>query len=218
MTQYGFYFDSTRCTGCHTCELACKDYHDLTQAETLRHVYDCEGGATEEAADGTVSTNAFAYHVSVACNHCANPGCIAATGNDGTIVKDEETGLVRIVDAASIADPEGVISACPYRAPMIDSQTGLLVKCDGCYDRVVAGLQPICVGACPLRALEFGPLEDLEAVHPDATDQIAPLADPTLTQPSIRIEACDASAEAAESDDGPTVTNAETLEGVLAWA
>ena len=29
MTQYGFYFDSSRCTGCKTCELVCKDYHDL---------------------------------------------------------------------------------------------------------------------------------------------------------------------------------------------
>ena len=29
MTQYGFYFDATRCTGCKTCEAACRDYHDL---------------------------------------------------------------------------------------------------------------------------------------------------------------------------------------------
>ncbi|MFR0707306.1 MAG: 4Fe-4S binding protein, partial [Eggerthella lenta] len=25
MTQYGFHFDGTRCTGCKTCVLACKD-------------------------------------------------------------------------------------------------------------------------------------------------------------------------------------------------
>ncbi|EET8844659.1 dimethylsulfoxide reductase [Escherichia coli] len=24
-TQYGFFIDSSRCTGCKTCELACKD-------------------------------------------------------------------------------------------------------------------------------------------------------------------------------------------------
>jgi len=29
-TQYGFFIDSSRCTGCKTCELACKDYKDLT--------------------------------------------------------------------------------------------------------------------------------------------------------------------------------------------
>ncbi len=26
MTQYGFYFDNARCTGCRTCEMACKDW------------------------------------------------------------------------------------------------------------------------------------------------------------------------------------------------
>ncbi|MFR3091219.1 MAG: 4Fe-4S dicluster domain-containing protein [Eggerthella lenta] len=29
-------------------------------------------------------------------------------------------------------------------------------KCDGCRDRLVDGGQPVCVEACPLRALEFG--------------------------------------------------------------
>lgn len=29
MTQYAFYFDNSRCTGCKTCELASKDYKDL---------------------------------------------------------------------------------------------------------------------------------------------------------------------------------------------
>ena len=28
-TQYGFFIDSSRCTGCKTCELACKDFKDL---------------------------------------------------------------------------------------------------------------------------------------------------------------------------------------------
>ena len=29
MTQMGFYFDRTRCTGCYTCTVACKDWHDI---------------------------------------------------------------------------------------------------------------------------------------------------------------------------------------------
>ena len=42
MTQYGFYFDSTRCTGCKTCEMACKDYKDLPATIAFRKVYDYE--------------------------------------------------------------------------------------------------------------------------------------------------------------------------------
>lgn len=29
MSQVGFYFDQTRCTGCYTCAVACKDWHDI---------------------------------------------------------------------------------------------------------------------------------------------------------------------------------------------
>ena len=44
MAQYGFHFDSSRCTGCKTCELVCKDYHDLGPAILFRRIYDYEGG------------------------------------------------------------------------------------------------------------------------------------------------------------------------------
>ena len=27
--QWGFLFDQTRCTGCQTCIIACKDWHEL---------------------------------------------------------------------------------------------------------------------------------------------------------------------------------------------
>ncbi|MCV5802538.1 4Fe-4S binding protein, partial [Escherichia coli] len=27
--QYGFYIDSSKCTGCKTCQLSCKDNKDL---------------------------------------------------------------------------------------------------------------------------------------------------------------------------------------------
>ncbi len=37
-TQYGFFIDSSRCTGCKTCELACKDYKDLTPDVSFRRV------------------------------------------------------------------------------------------------------------------------------------------------------------------------------------
>ena len=53
MTQYGFYFDSTRCTGCRTCEMACKDYNDLPASYAFRRVFDYEGGDWKDNGDGT---------------------------------------------------------------------------------------------------------------------------------------------------------------------
>ena len=43
-TQYGFFIDSSRCTGCKTCELACKDYKDLTPDVSFRRIYEYAGG------------------------------------------------------------------------------------------------------------------------------------------------------------------------------
>ena len=40
MTDYAFSFDAARCTGCKTCQLACKDYHNLDTKVSFRKVYE----------------------------------------------------------------------------------------------------------------------------------------------------------------------------------
>ena len=46
--QYGFFIDSARCTGCKTCELACKDYKNLTPDVSFRRIYESAGGDWQE--------------------------------------------------------------------------------------------------------------------------------------------------------------------------
>ena len=70
MAQYGFHFDSSRCTGCKTCELVCKDYHDLGPAILFRRIYDYEGGTWTKTKEDAWEKTAFNYHVSISCNHC----------------------------------------------------------------------------------------------------------------------------------------------------
>ena len=50
MVQYGFYYDNSRCTGCKTCVMACKDYKDSALDVAYRKVYDLEGGTWEKQA------------------------------------------------------------------------------------------------------------------------------------------------------------------------
>lgn len=73
-TQYGFFIDSSRCTGCKTCELACKDYKDLTPDVSFRRIYEYAGGDWQED-NGVWHQNVFAYYLSIACNHCEDPAC-----------------------------------------------------------------------------------------------------------------------------------------------
>lgn len=183
MTQKAFYFDSTRCTGCKTCELACKDYKDLDQEVAFRKVYDYEGGDWKQNSDGTCTTTAFVYHVSMSCNHCDDPACVHVCPT-GAMHKDAETGLVS-VDAAKCIGCGYCHMACPYNAPKVDRRVGHSVKCDGCADRVAKGLEPICVGACPLRALQFGDSSEMASLGERAN--IAPLPESSYTNPNLFI-------------------------------
>lgn len=69
---------------------------------------------------------------------------------------------------------------------ILNPVTKKMSKCDGCLNRLQAGLQPICVESCPQRAIEFGPIEELRRKHGKLA-QIAPLPDPAQTKPSLVI-------------------------------
>lgn len=73
-TQYGFFIDSSRCTGCKTCELACKDFKDLGPEVSFRRIYEYAGGDWQED-NGVWHQNVFAYYLSISCNHCDDPAC-----------------------------------------------------------------------------------------------------------------------------------------------
>ena len=150
MTEHGFYFDSTRCTGCRTCEMACKDYKDTDIDFNYRKVYDMEGGECSLNADGTVTNSAYCYHVSAACNHCEDPACVKVCPTTA-MHKDAGTGLVLVDDTKCIGCGYCHM-ACPYNAPKVNREKGYSVKCDGCIERLRRGLIPACVRVCPTGA------------------------------------------------------------------
>lgn len=178
---YAFFFDNTRCTGCRTCQLACKDYKDLSKEQTFRRVYDFETGECTINSEGIVSHNCHLYHVSVSCNHCENPACVSVCPTRA-MQKDPATGLVT-VDKSQCLGCGYCQMACPYDAPQLYRELGHTTKCDGCKDRIDKGMKPICVESCPLRALDFGDRESLSG-RGEAAD-IAPLPSPDLTKPSL---------------------------------
>ena len=206
MTQYAFYFDSSRCTGCRTCEMACKDYNDTTTEFNYRKVYDYEGGEWTTNEDGSCTCSAFVYHVSLGCQHCDNPACTHVCPT-GAMHKDADTGLVS-VDADKCIGCGYCHMACPYNVPEVDRSQGHSVKCDGCAARVAKGGNPMCVDACPLRALDFGPVEEMEKLGERAS--IAPLPDPSLTNPNLFIKACK-DAQATAEGTGKVVNSLEVM-------
>lgn len=184
MTQYAFHFDGTRCTGCKTCEMACKDYKDLSVGIAYRKVYEVTLGETKKADDGTFSTDCVSYPLSMACNHCDDPAC-AKVCPTGAMHKDGDTGLVS-VDKDKCIGCGYCHMACPYNAPKVDREKGHSVKCDGCAERVAAGEKPVCVEACPARALDFGTVEEMKKTGEQA--DIAPLPEKSYTDPNFYVK------------------------------
>lgn len=197
MAQMAFFFDGTRCSGCKTCVYACKDAHDLGAGTTYRRVYEYTGGETVRDAQGCCTTTCFSYSVSLACCHCEEPACIKVCPTEA-MHKEPDTGLVR-VDARRCIGCGYCHLSCPYNAPKVDREKGHSVKCDGCADRVTDGGVPVCVEACPARALGFGPVEKMSGLGERAS--MAPLPDASATTPNLFVRAS-TDARAAGSKDG----------------
>ncbi|WP_028116484.1 DMSO/selenate family reductase complex B subunit [Ferrimonas senticii] len=188
LTQYGFHVDTRKCSGCKTCQVACKDKNELNPKVLWRRVYEYGGGRFSilDSNKGTYTNNVFAYNVSISCNHCGDPVCLAACPT-GAIHKRQANGLV-VLDSSICIGCESCSKACPYDAPQLDATQGVMTKCDGCYELVEQGKKPLCVTSCPLRALDFGLMEELRERYPGATTgDIYPLPSSHITKPNLLV-------------------------------
>ena len=167
--QYGFYINSSKCTGCKTCQVSCKDEKDNALGIHYRRVYEYGGGKWQNV-DGFWQNTTFTYYLSIACNHCD---------------KRQQDGLV-VVNQDVCIGCRYCEMRCPYGAPQFDHQKRVMSKCDGCYERVAQGHKPVCVESCPQRALDFDQIAVLRQKYGQQCN-IAPLPNAELTKPNIVI-------------------------------
>ena len=198
-TQYGFFIDSSRCTGCKTCELACKDYKDLTPEVSFRRIYEYAGGDWQED-NGVWHQNVFAYYLSIACNHCEDPACtkVCPSGamhkrEDGFVVVDEDVcigcrycmaGCPFGARSFNFRDPQPYVKDVNPEFPM--RTRGVVEKCTFCTERLAQGKLPACVEASE-GAMIFGDLNDPDSpVRQALSKNFTIRRKPTLgTQPGV---------------------------------
>ncbi|MCL1799025.1 MAG: 4Fe-4S dicluster domain-containing protein [Eggerthellaceae bacterium] len=154
MGQLGFYFNQDDCVGCHTCQIACKDYHNLEIGVLYRNV--------ESYETGDYPTPGL-YHYAKTCNHCERPLCVASCPSGAMYIAED--GTVQQDPELCIGD-KACVDACPYGVPQYLPATMKVGKCDACAELRAEGHNPACIDACNMRVLEFGALDELRAKHP----------------------------------------------------
>lgn len=159
--QLGFYFDQTRCSGCYTCIVACKDWHDVPAGPaSWMRVTTLERGRCPDV---------FVAFLVNPCYHCDEPGCVTSCPA-GAIAKREDDGIV-VVDREACLGKDKCnlcLPGCPYQAPQFGAEDNArMQKCDLCLDRWQENKKPVCVDGCPMRALDAGPIEELKQRYGD---------------------------------------------------
>lgn len=180
--QLGFCTKQDICMGCKTCQVACKDKNNLEVGRLFRTVKATEGGEFEPNG-ATLKNSIYSYWTTLACNHCKEPVCVDVCPT-GAMYKRKDDGIV-LVDRETCIGCGACAGACPYEVPVLDKEEMKMGKCDFCVDLVIQGKDPICVGSCPVGAIDYGEIEELRTKY-GKLDTVEGMPEPT-TKPSLVI-------------------------------
>ena len=173
----GFYLDATRCIGCRNIQ---------APGARPRRVESFETGTYPQVG---------MFHLSVGCNHCDDPACVA---NCPTLAMHKTSDGIVLHDDARCVQCKNCMTVCPYGAPQWDADAQMIVKCDSCYDLRKAGMNPTCVDACPTRALKFGDIDELRREYgSDCVSELPVLGSADRTHPNLLVRPSDVAANPA---------------------
>jgi formate dehydrogenase iron-sulfur subunit len=164
-------YDSSKCTACRGCQVACKQWNDLPGTLTKNR------GTYENPPD--LSPNTWTkirfiekyeggqmnwLFLAQGCMHCTDAACVKVCPTGA--LKHNALGLVTL--DRSLCNGCGYCSQfCPFGIPRLDTVTltgaGKSFKCTFCQDRVTNGEKPACVKTCPTGAFTFGQRSDMVA-------------------------------------------------------
>jgi formate dehydrogenase iron-sulfur subunit len=163
MSGYSILVDTSKCTACRGCQIACKQWNRLTGTHTKNEGshqnppdFSFETYKVVRFAEGvTEDKKPYWYFFTDQCRHCLNPGCMAVAEKN-EIVQDAKTGAVLYTPATKGLDFKATREGCPFDVPRQDPKSKALAKCTMCFDRITNNMVPACVKSCPTGAMSFG--------------------------------------------------------------
>lgn len=180
----GMFVDTSICTGCKACQVACKEWNQL-DPEPSHFQFDRAKGYnvainfSGNSYDNTGKLSATDWrHVrfieqfnddrsearwlfmSDSCKHCTDAGCLNACPVSAIVRTD--LGNVFVQQDTCIGC-KYCIPACPWGVISYSAATNTVHKCTLCNDRIHNGLGTACAKACPTGSILFGEVADLKA-------------------------------------------------------
>ncbi len=173
MTEKAIIFDSTKCIACRACQVACKQWNELSGERTSNT------GSYENPRDLSPQTWLKIRFIESegqglpvwiftrqACMHCTDAACIRVCPTKA--LYHNAMGMVSY-NKDLCSGCGYCVDFCPFHVPRSDrnlvSGQAKMDKCTMCtnpgYDRITAGYEPACVKTCPPLALQFGDREQL---------------------------------------------------------
>ena len=180
----GVLFDNTRCIGCRKCEQGCNTVNELPAPERPFDDLSVLENKRRTTANAYTIVNRYGtfsdahlkgpLYRKVQCNHCLEPACASVC----FVRAFTKTSIGAVTYNASVCvGCRYCMIACPFEIPAYEYNKALeprVMKCTLCYPRIIKGLLPGCVQACPTEALTFG---KREVLLKDARERIAKFPD-----------------------------------------
>lgn len=169
--KYVFLVDINRCIGCGSCCVADKREYRVPDGQyrtwVERYIIAEDGEVYVDSPKGALEGYPEpreigkpirdAFFVPKLCNMCEEPACVQVCPVGATFKTDD--GFI-LIDYKRCIGCAYCVQACPYGVRFIHKERRTADKCTWCYHRVMRGLLPACVEACPTGARKFGDLKD----------------------------------------------------------
>lgn len=180
MAETAIKYDSSKCTACKGCQVACKQWNQLSAplvAEEYEFTKSFQSpldvapntwliiNFSEEDQEIGIEWNFMRN----ACFHCTEAACEMACPVGAITHKD--SGAV-VIDEEKCIGCRYCVASCPFSVPRWDEARNKTYKCWQCFDRTSAERAPACVSTCPTAALEFGPRNEMVAAAKDRATEL----------------------------------------------